>query len=373
MERPETFDELAETLAECARAGRSVRVVGGGTKRGWGTPRAVDVEVSTSALDRVVAHNTGDLTAVLEAGVPLAVAGEQFAAAGQMLALDPPADGATIGGIVATGDAGPLRHRYLGVRDLVLGVTVALSDGTIAKSGGTVIKNVAGYDLAKLFTGSFGTLGAILQVAFRLHPLPHQPVTIVASGTDPAGVAACALDLVGMPLEAECLDVSWDDGRGSVSIRIAGVATGPRVASIEEAARARGLEPHVADDGAVWDEQRARQRSRDATVCRVSVVPGRAGDVLSAAHRLGARVCGRPAHGVFFVRIPGDDGAVIAAIEELRAHTDACVVLDAPEVVREKVGVWGPIDERALGVMRAVKQRFDPAGVMAPGSFVGGI
>jgi hypothetical protein len=114
------------------------------------------------------------------------------------------------------------------VRDLVLGMTVALSDGTIAKSGGTVIKNVAGYDLAKLFAGSFGTLGAILKVAFRLHPLVRAPVTIAATGDDPSDVADCALDFVGLALEAECLDLSWDSGGGGVFVRLAGAAASMR-------------------------------------------------------------------------------------------------------------------------------------------------
>ena len=109
--------------------------------------------------------------------MPLERLREEFADAGQMLALDPPGDDATIGGIVATGDSGPLRHRYGGPRDLVLGVTVALPDGTVAQAGGKVIKNVAGYDLSKLMTGSFGTLGLIAQVALRLHPLPRETVT----------------------------------------------------------------------------------------------------------------------------------------------------------------------------------------------------
>jgi glycolate oxidase FAD binding subunit len=374
MERPGTFAELAEILASCGRDARTVRIVGGGTKQGWGTPQPVDVGVSTSSLTRIAAHNVGDLTAVLEAGVSLRDANEEFAAAGQMLALDPPdPGGATIGGIVATADSGPLRHRYLGVRDLVLGMTVALSDGTIAKSGGTVIKNVAGYDLAKLFAGSFGTLGAILKVAFRLHPLVRAPVTIAATGDDPSDVADCALDFVGLALEAECLDLSWDSGGGGVFVRLAGVATDGRARRAVEVARGRGLDATVADDREVWERRRAHQRADDATVCRVSVVPARITRLLALAQRLNAGVSGRVAHGAYFLRLDGDDDAVVAAIEETRAETDGCVVLDAPDAVREKVGVWGNVDERALGVMRAVKRRLDPAGIMAPGSFVGGI
>ena len=135
------------------------------------------MDLETSGLDQIVEHNVGDFTAVLQAGVRLADAQAAFAAEGQMLALDPPLgadDGATIGGMVATADSGPLRHRYGGVRDLVVGMTVVLSDGTIAKSGGKVIKNVAGYDLAKLFAGSYGTLGLIASVSVRLHPLPDR-------------------------------------------------------------------------------------------------------------------------------------------------------------------------------------------------------
>ena len=125
-------------------------------------------------------HNVGDFTAVLEAGVRLADAQAAFAERGPDARARPAArrrDGATVGGMIATADSGPLRHRYGGVRDLVVGMTVVLSDGTVAKSGGKVIKNVAGYDLAKLFAGSYGTLGLIASVAVRLHPLPDATAT----------------------------------------------------------------------------------------------------------------------------------------------------------------------------------------------------
>ncbi len=136
-----------------------------------------------------------------------------------MLALDPPlggGDAATIGGIVATADSGPLRHRYGAPRDLVIGITVALSDGTVAKSGGKVIKNVAGYDLGKLFAGSFGTLGLILGVAVRLHPLPATRATALFRGDSPDALARTAAALAHAPLELEALDVRWERGRGAV-------------------------------------------------------------------------------------------------------------------------------------------------------------
>ncbi|HUZ28152.1 MAG TPA: FAD-binding oxidoreductase, partial [Solirubrobacteraceae bacterium] len=176
--RPTSFEAAAAALSGAAAAGESVRLIGGASKLAWGTPDpGPDVELRTAVLDQIVEHNAGDLTAVIQAGVPLARAQESFAAAGQMLALDPWLGSerqATLGGILATADSGPLRHRYGAPRDLIVGMTVALSDGTIARSGGKVIKNVAGYDLAKLFCGSFGTLGLILAVNVRLHPLPEQ-------------------------------------------------------------------------------------------------------------------------------------------------------------------------------------------------------
>src|SRR3954449_12980650 len=175
------LEDLAGRIRSHGTAGEVVRPVGGGTKLGWSGPApegAVDLE--TSGLDSILEHNVGDFTAVLEAGVRLADAQAAFAAEKQMLALAPPlgaAEGATVGGMVATADSGPMRHRYGGVRDLVVGMTVVLSDGTIAKSGGKVIKNVAGYDLGKLYAGSFGTLGLIASISVRLHPAPAQTAT----------------------------------------------------------------------------------------------------------------------------------------------------------------------------------------------------
>src|SRR3954468_20177476 len=206
--RPEAVHEAASLLRELGAAGRAVRPVGGATKP-WGPKREEEEPLETGGLNRILEHNVGDFTAILEAGLPLAEAQAAFGEQGQRLAWDPPGTAsageagrgdereergrgahggdereargrATIGGVIATGDSGPLRHRYGGVRDLVVGVTVVLSDGTVAKSGGKVIKNVAGYDLAKLFSGSMGTLGLIASVAVRLHPLPESTATVSA-------------------------------------------------------------------------------------------------------------------------------------------------------------------------------------------------
>ena len=252
-ETPASYDDAARLLHECAEQGLSVRVRGAGTKLGWGRPAAPDVELATGALDAIVEHNAGDLTAILQAGVPLARAQEVFAREGQELALDPPHhDAATIGGVVAAADSGPLRHRFGAARDLVLGVRVALTDGSVARAGGKVIKNVAGYDLAKLFAGSFGTLGAIVEVAVRLHP-KRPTASAAATGDDPDRLAAAARVLTHAQHDSHAIDVAWRGGKGGVLARYAGDRT---LEPEQEAAREISVDA-LEDDDAAWDQQRA--------------------------------------------------------------------------------------------------------------------
>jgi len=392
-ETPSSYEDAAELLRAAAADGRPVRFRGGGTKLGWG--RAVpepDLELCTGGLNRVLEHNAGDFTAVLQAGVPLALAQERFAAAGQMLALDPPTSpwggagddatleaadaGATIGGIVATNDSGPLRHKYGGVRDLVVGVTVVLSDGTVARAGGKVIKNVAGYDLGKLFAGAFGTLGLIAEVTVRLHPKPARSGTVVARADDVAPLAAGAAALAHAPLEADCLDLWWNAGAGAVLARFGSGDPGPRLS--EAAAllgKIDGLSVDVdGDDEACWEAQRSAQRGD--VVVKVSALPATLPAAAAATQSLGGTLVARAGLGLAWIRLPaaGDGAETAAGIESLRATLAPapCVVLDAPADVRAALDPWGdrtgPVD-----LMRKVKARFDPAGVCAPGLFVGGI
>jgi glycolate oxidase FAD binding subunit len=376
---PDSPEEAAETLGKLVAGGEAVRFVGGGTKQRWGAPPSRDVVgISTQALDRVLEHNAGDMTAVLQAGVPLARAQERFAGAGQMLALDPPNPGgsATLGGVVACAASGPLRHRYGGVRDLLLGVRVALPDGTLVRSGGRVIKNVAGYDLAKLLAGSFGTLGMIVEVVVRLHPVPPGRATVAGVSTNPEMLGRAVSALAALPLELESLDVRWGDGRGAVLARVAGSATPPRVAIAASAMRGFGLDIAIEeDDDAQWVGQRAAQRSAEGTVVRVSGLRSDLPAVLRAAARAGAWVVGRAGLGLSWVTLPaGSPAEVAAAVGELRSTLAPrpCVVLDAPDDVRAAVDVWGP-QTGPVELMRRVKERFDPSGACNPGVFVGGL
>jgi glycolate oxidase FAD binding subunit len=392
-ERPGSPEEAASLLRELGAAGRAVRVRGGGTKLDWGgLGEPVAVELETGGLDRILEHNEGDLTAVLQAGVPLAAAQAAFAEAGQMLALDPPLGGAgraTVGGVMATADSGPLRHRYGGVRDLVVGITVALSDGTLAKAGGKVIKNVAGYDLGKLFVGSYGTLGLIVSVSVRLHPKPAGTATAVATGDHPARLAEAASMLVALPLEADCLDATWRDGQGRLLVRFGGAAAVDQAEAAADRLRHSGLldVTTIDDDDGLWADVRDLQRAPVAVGATgapaggdvggaVLNVSGRITDLAPAMHAAsdaGGTLVSRAAHGLSWIALEGDDlaervGAVREALEPR-----ACVLLDGPEPLRREVDPWGPLDPGALTVMRRVKERFDTARIFRPGSFVGGI
>lgn len=374
---PDTFEGAAAALAAAAAAGDSVQILGAGTKRSWGAPGTpAATELSTTALDCVLEHNVGDLTAIAQAGVPLARLQAQLAGEGQMLAIDPPLGNpgpqATVGGVLATADSGPLRHHYGAPRDLVLGMTVALSDGTVARSGSKVIKNVAGYDLAKLFTGSFGTLGIILSVSVRLHPLPLATATALGASSDPAVLADAVRALSAAPLELEALDLAWRGGRGGV-LACAGGAQAPRRAKrVAEMMGRLGLE-HVdveESDTVLWARQRAGQRSRGRVLVKLMAQPSRLAAILRAVDDASGALVGRAALGTSYVEVDPDG---LGRLRSALSAGEYSVVLDAPPEIRAELDAWGPHDPVALGLMRRVKQRFDPARACNPGVFVGGI
>ncbi len=366
----------------CAREGASLRPVGSGTKLRWGrTTPGPDLELAMDRLNRVLEHNAGDFTAVMQPGVKLADAQQILAGKDQMVALDPPLQdsAATLGGIVATGDSGPLRHRFNAPRDLILGITVALSDGTVARSGGQVIKNVAGYDLGKLFAGSFGTLGLILELTLRLHPLPPGTATATAETDDPDVLERTASALAHAHIETNSLDLAWAAGRGRVLARFGGAEPAQQAEAAQRVIEDEGLDPvMIEDDAELWERQRAGQRSDGGFVVRVSGLQREAARVIRAAEALGGAVVGRAGLGLYWVKYGNADAAAgLAGIGQLRSDLIPfpCVVLDAPEAVRAGMDPWGwgEADNGALRLMRSVKGRFDPAGVCNPGIFVGGI
>jgi glycolate oxidase FAD binding subunit len=357
-------EQAAAEIRELA----AVRPRGGGTKLRWG-PQTDAPEFDTRRLNRILEHNEGDFTAVLEAGVPLVEAQAAFGAAGQMLAIDPPlgeGDAATIGGVMATNDSGPLRHRFGGLRDLVVGVTVVLSDGTIAKAGGKVIKNVAGYDLAKLFTGSFGTLGLIATIAVRLHPAPARTATLTGASDDPEALAAAARRLASLPLEADCLDVGWERDAGWLSLRFGGTTAAERADAARAHVELDGLAIEE-DDEEQWALRRGLQRAPDGIVVKVSGRPTDLANVIRQARAAGGTVVSRAGLGLSWIALPAD--ADVAALRDALAPR-ACTVLDGADRVSDP---WPAVDPGVLAVMERVKARFDPGRAFKPGTFVGGL
>ena len=219
---PASTSEASTLLRAADELGLAVIFRGTGSRLHWGNPpERCDLVVETTQLDEIVEHAAGDLVATVQAGVRLDRLADVLAAAGQRLALDPPArrpaagdreaGQGTVGGVLATGAAGPLRLRYGTGRDLLIGITVVRADGTIARSGGKVVKNVAGYDLGKLFAGSRGTLGLITQATFRLHPLPAQTVYVSAACADPAGACAVLDSALASKTSPVSAEIYWQD------------------------------------------------------------------------------------------------------------------------------------------------------------------
>lgn len=370
----------ASTLLRLA-ADRGLRVVvrGQGTALHWGVPpQAVDLVVSTSRLDQVVEHVAGDLVCVLDAGTTIDAVNAEVSQDGQQLALDQPVPGSSVAGAMATTRSGPRRLLYGTPRDLVLGITMVRPDGVVAKAGGKVVKNVAGYDIAKLLGGAYGTLGLVTRLVVRLHPLP--PDSRWMRSTLPLSEAAsAALALTGSQLAPSAVEVRRRAGadEADVLVLLEGTQRGVDGRS-DAAADLLGQGAQVADV-ATADLARIDADPSDVVV-KVAVPLTGVTAVLAAArdvehdHQVGCRVQGSGGSGVLMAILSGEsveDRA--AAVERLRAAATggSAVVLQASDDVRAQVDSWGPVG--GLDLMRRVKDEFDPDHRFAPGRFVGGI
>lgn len=292
-----SLDEASKALAAAHAEGRHVRI---------------GEDLSTDGLDRILEHEEGDLTCTVEAGVRLSVLNAALARAGQRLSLDPPGD-PTVGALLATNVSGPLRHRYGAPRDLVLGATLVLADGTVTNSGGKVVKNVAGYDLARLVCGSQGRLALIARASFRLHPVPTTTRTLVIETEDTASVAA---SLLASQLQPSALDVLHPG-------RVAALFEGSDRAVEAQLVAARALVGGEEVDDSVWEESRERQAAARG---RIRFAPGNLGDVLTEL----PEAIVRPAAGVAHVPYGVDDEptpTVARLLDSIRSQLDPHGVL----------------------------------------------
>ncbi len=417
---PSDEDEASALLVTAAEHGLAVVPRGSGTRIGWGAPpRRCDLIIDTHRLNQVVEHAAGDLVARVQAGVTMRQLAGVLGRAGQQLALDPPpalasgngsaAGAPTIGGLLATGTSGPRRLRYGTPRDLVIGITVVRPTGTVARSGGKVVKNVAGYDLGKLYAGSYGTLGLITEAVFRLHPLPAAAVYVTAGYADIAAAAQAVAAAAGSDLAPVAVEIDRP-GRDGL-IRVAVLLEGDPDGVAQRAAQLRdvlGAGTATSDSAPPWWGSARPARlvtgphgPAEPTVLRVSFWAAALPAVLAAIDAAGQEagldpaVTGSAAAGVLHAVLDGDTDPAAAAefVTGLRDGLDragrdpgtgrdfaageapptraSAVVVTAPAEVRENVDMWGPVP--SLSLMRAVKEQFDPGCLMAPGRFAGGL
>jgi glycolate oxidase FAD binding subunit len=351
------------SLREAMRSGHArLLVAGAGTAAGWGgTPADVDAVLDTTGLDGVIDYQPADMTVAVRAGTPLADLQKVLAEHGQRVALDAARTplGATVGGLVATADGGPARHTYGTLRDMVIGITVVLADGTVARSGGHVIKNVAGYDLAKLFHGSLGTLGVIAEVVLRVYPIPKATRT-VAVECDPAEAFDLAGRVVADALEPAALE--WFGGR--LLARFEGTEAGvaQRVSELDTAAWQEV-------EATVWQEVAAVAVGEPGdTVFRSGMLPSRMPWFAARLQELAdasADISSAVGVGVHTVRLRGGHAGVLATLrdEVAAAGGSTTAIRRAGEVP-----AWGP-PPPAVALMRAVKRQFDPDGRLGAGRF----
>ncbi|MCU0536455.1 MAG: FAD-binding oxidoreductase [Hydrococcus sp. Prado102] len=390
---PYTQESLATIVKYACENRLSILPCGSGSKLSWGgLVKDAQFVVSTQKCDRIIEHAVGDLTVTVEAGVKLCDLQKILAQTNQFLPLDPAyPDSATIGGIVATADSGSWRQRYGGIRDMVLGLSFVRSDGQIAKAGGRVVKNVAGYDLMKLFAGSYGTLGIISQVTFRLYPLPEDSQTIVLTGEANAIAKATQTILMSSltptaaeilaPASVYCLGMGREMG---LMLRFQSIAESikEQLAQVESIARQLGLKTSLGcdrDELNLWQRlQQAIQvpASNESVTCKIGVMPKGAVKILEQCDRL---VSDR---GLASINISSGLGKLhflnpdIDTIQKMRSllqeNRGFLTLLEAPIFIKQQLDPWG-YTGNALEIMRRLKEKFDPNNTFSPGCFVGGI
>lgn len=401
---PASIEEAAAIMKYASEQHLTVLPIGGGTDLELGQPPdQYDLALSTTRLNALLEHEAADLTCSVQAGITLADLQQQLKTKGQFLALDPPnPEHATIGGILAANASGPKRLRFGSARDLVIGLRVVLADGTIARSGGKVVKNVAGYDLNKLYTGSLGTLGIIVEANFKLIPCPEQEQTLLVAfesvekamqvviGLLSSVVTPTALELLDpaaqqaiqqqtqqtLPASTALLAISFAGGAKAVARQI----------SDTQALAARGGNPAglLEADAHIrfWDA--TRQQQNGPITCKVSLLMDEVAPFLAGAqnicqeHQLASSAIAHAGSGIIYLQLQPADAPerLASAISQLRALAQnskgSLIVTRAPASLKAKISVWGE-PRPDLKLMQTLKQKFDPAGTLVKGRFVGGL
>ncbi|HBE18255.1 MAG TPA: FAD-binding oxidoreductase [Cyanobacteria bacterium UBA11149] len=389
---PNSVTELTEVMKCAYHNYWNVLPCGNGTKLGWGAVgKPIDLVVSTQRLNQVIEHAVGDLTVTAQAGIKFTDLQEILLKTGQFLPIEPCHNGeATLGGIVATADSGSLRHRYGGIRDMLLGISFVRSDGTIAKAGGRVVKNVAGYDLMKLFTGSYGTLGILTEVTFRLYPVQEASGTVLLMGKADA-IATATKILLASALTPTATDLlstglvtklNLGEGMG-LMVRFQSLSESVQQQSsrLLEVGKELGLTSNLYSDGEdtiLWEslpKQIWKSHIPPEISCKIGVLPSTAVPTLTYFDKL---TFGR---GLAYIHAGSGLGKFrleteIATPEMLQYFRRHCqeqggflTVLDAPIPLKNYVSVWGYSGTGANN-MRELKMRFDSRNILSPERFV---
>jgi glycolate oxidase FAD binding subunit len=385
---PGNIEEVSRLLAWANRRGLKVVPCGTRTKLDRGNaPTGCDILLQLGNLSKIVEHAAGDMTVTAQAGVRLSDLQGALGGAGQFLAIDPPVPG-TVGGLVATSDSGPRRIRYGGVRDLILGVTFVRADGVVAKGGGKVVKNVAGYDLPKLLTGSLGTLGVLVEATFRLYPLPSASATVVSREMpvmDVGKAVAVILDSTLVPTSIDYFS-EGDSAQSVLAVRFEG-SPGSVEAQADRVAELLGSKSQTLAGGeeeALWRQFDTIAHTTEGTVLArliapVTELPKLVENAQKATRETNTQISVRAhvGHGHALLRWHDPStGEAVRLLRDLRRQAELCgsnlVVWRAPAEVHSQIDAWGDAGE-GVGLMRRIKAQFDPNGTLNPGRFVGGI
>ena len=375
---PRTTEQVAAVTRYANQHNLSIEIVGAGTKRTWGNPIATDILLETTRLTGVISHSWQDLTATVPAGTPWSTMQRILATHNQQVALDPLwPETATVGGIIATNDSGALRHMYGSLRDLIIGMTIVLADGTIAKSGGKVVKNFAGYDLHKLMTGAFGTLGVITEVTFRLHPVPHHAQTFTISAAQVAQLAPLMKSIRDSHLLTQAIQLRGSAQNLHLDVQLTAHPDAKHEKLLQQMTEVESL-PIELNSSQKLDARESLLAQAGQLILKATMlptnVPAFAAEVIEKGGEFVVQSLG-----IMYASFPADELSYSLA-EEFRNHVGlqgGTTFLLAHSASVSQSETWAMATEgelpSALSLMSEIKHRFDPNRVLNPGRFLGGI